>query len=160
MVVYWLLLLFIGVPLLELYLLYRLTLLVSFAGTLLIVIGTGVLGTWLARWEGRKTLARIQQRLSEGAVPPDPLLDGGLILVAGALLITPGVLTDAAGFFLLAPFTRPLVREYVKKWFRGMVQSGGVQFRTFDFRQTKHTDEEPPEQADYDIDVTPEDRED
>ncbi len=159
--VYWLLLLFIGVPLVELYLLYQIARLISIGPTILLVIGTGILGTALARWQGRKTLENIQQELRQGSVPSDSLLDGLLILIAGALLITPGVLTDGVGFLLLLPFTRPFVRSYLKTWFRNLVQSGRVQFQSFGFQKAErdrdHTDAGQTEEQDYDIDVTPED---
>lgn len=109
----YLLLLFIGMPVLELYLLVRLSQLVGFGTALLIVIGTGMLGAWLARQQGLQTLAGIQQELNEGRMPAGRLLDGVLILLAAAVLITPGLLTDIAGFALLLPPVRAVVRTWL-----------------------------------------------
>jgi len=84
--------------------------------TVALVVLTAVLGMLLLRAEGRATLARIQQKLARGAPPTDELLDGGLLIAAGAFLLTPGLVTDAVGFLLAFPPTRILVREAVQRW--------------------------------------------
>ena len=110
-----LLLLFCIVPLVELGLLLWIGAHTSWWFTLGLVVFTGVVGAWLARHEGLRCLHRFQQELAAGKLPADPLLDGLMILLAGAFLITPGVLTDALGFALLFPLFRRLVRGYVKR---------------------------------------------
>ncbi len=106
-------------PLVELFLLVRLTQLWgSFWLTVGIVVGTGLLGAVLARHEGTRVWRGAGERLARGEVPADGLLDGVLILLAGALLITPGLLTDGVGFLLLIPPTRALVRGAVKRRLR------------------------------------------
>lgn len=115
---FYLLLLFIVVPFVELALLLKLADLTSWWHTLLLVIVTGVLGTWLARSEGVRTYRKIQQLLSAGQMPTDSLLDAAMIFVAGALLLTPGILTDLLGFSLLVPFTRLLFRRWLVKRFK------------------------------------------
>lgn len=109
-----LLLLFTLVPLVELYVLLRLGSRLGVAPTILLVIVTGVIGAQLARREGVRTLRQIQERLQRGTMPTEALIDGALIVAAGLLLVTPGVLTDAVGFGLLFPPTRVALRRYVR----------------------------------------------
>ena len=92
-----LLLLFTVVPIVELLLLIELGRHIGLAPTLAIVLGTGVLGAALARWQGLATLRQVQTEMDAGRLPTGPLVDGLLILVAGAVLLTPGLLTDLAG---------------------------------------------------------------
>ncbi len=103
--------LFVTVPLLELYLLLRVGGMVGPGPTLALVIGTGILGAWLARLEGLRTARAIRAELEAGKLPAARLTDAALILAAGLLLLTPGILTDLAGFALLAPPVRALVRR-------------------------------------------------
>lgn len=109
-----LLLLFTVVPLVELVLLLVVADYTSWQFTLGLVLLTGFLGAGLARWQGTNCLQRIHQETAEGQIPGDALLDGLMILIAGAVLITPGVLTDLVGFGLLTP---PL-RRRLKGWLR------------------------------------------
>ncbi len=115
---FYLLLLFIVVPFVELALLLKLADLTSWIHALMLVIVTGVLGTWLARSQGVRCYRRIQQSLSAGQMPTDSLLDAAMIFVAGALLLTPGMLTDLLGFSLLVPFTRQLYRSWLVNRFK------------------------------------------
>lgn len=115
-------LLFTLVPLVELGLLIKIGNFVGVLPTIALVVFTGALGAWLARSQGLKTLHRVQQEWAGGQIPTDALLDGMLILVAGAVLLTPGLLTDLAGFFLLTPFGRGKVRTAVTNYFRRRAQ--------------------------------------
>jgi UPF0716 protein FxsA len=108
-----LLLLFTVVPLVELFLLVKLGTVIGIGPTVLIVICTGVLGAWLARWQGLGVLRRVSDDLAQGRLPADALIDGLLILIAGAVLLTPGLITDALGFLLLVPQGRAIVRRTV-----------------------------------------------
>lgn len=107
-------LLFTLVPLLELYVLIQFT---RWTGniflTLAVVVGTGVLGAYLARQQGWRAWLEIQRQLAAGRMPAEAVQDGLLILLAGALLITPGLLSDVAGISLLLPRVRQLVRRYL-----------------------------------------------
>ena len=116
------------VPIVELLLLVKLAQVTSFGVTVLVVIATGVLGAFLAKAEGLKVLRKIQREMSEARLPGDSLLDGAMVLVAGALLVTPGLLTDTVGFLLLLPPSRGLVRRWVKRWIRRKIERGTVQF--------------------------------
>lgn len=82
----------------------------------LVVVLTGLIGLLLARFEGRNTLRRIQLKLAQGQAPTDELIDGGMILVAAAFLLTPGLVTDFIGFLFLIPLTRYPIRVGVKRW--------------------------------------------
>ena len=108
-----LLLLFTVVPLVELFLLVKLGTVVGVGPTIALVIFTGILGAWLARQQGLGVLRRLRAELAEGRLPAGALIDGLLILVAGAVLLTPGLLTDALGFVLLVPPSRAVVRRIV-----------------------------------------------
>jgi UPF0716 protein FxsA len=98
--------LFVVVPLLELALLVQLGQWVGLWPTLGLVFGTGLAGAALARSQGLRTLAAFQSELASGRLPQGPLQDGLAVLVGGALLLTPGLLTDVFGFSLLIPGTR------------------------------------------------------
>ncbi len=111
----WLLLLFIVVPLVELYLLLWIGSFIGFWPTVAIVLSTGLLGSALAKREGLKVW-RAWRRSLETLTPPEQgVIDGVLVLIGGALLITPGVLTDMIGLLLLLPKPRALVAARVRR---------------------------------------------
>ncbi len=116
-----LLLLFTVVPLVELVLLLWLAEQIEWGPTLGLVLLTGFVGAALARHEGLRCIAKIQQKMAAGQLPGDPLLDGLMILVAGALLVTPGILTDLVGFSLLVPGFRRIMKRYLKKRFQARI---------------------------------------
>jgi len=123
-----LLLIFIGIPLLEMMILIKLGEVFGFWTTLSIVVITGLLGAFLARLEGLRAWLSVQKALNGGQMPGEHMLDAFLILIAGALLITPGLLTDVFGFFLLIPWTRYLFKRWLRKRFDDMIrksQEGG-----------------------------------
>lgn len=119
---FYLLLLFTVVPLTEFVLLSRLSDLVGLPATIGLVLVTGAIGAALARQQGLATLARVQGQMGAGQMPGDALFDGALILVAGAVLITPGMLTDAVGFSLLIPPVRSVIKRLLKRHFAGSVR--------------------------------------
>ena len=106
------------IPLVEIYLLIKLGQNFGAITSILLVIFTGILGAYLARMEGLRTLFRIQETMREGRMPGEELLDALLIAIAGLVLITPGFITDVVGFFLLFPFTRMLVKNWLKERMR------------------------------------------
>jgi UPF0716 protein FxsA len=113
-----LLLLFVLVPLVELYLLLKLGALIGAGPTVAIVIVTGILGGSMARIQGFAVLRRVRESLNAGILPTDALIDGLFVLAGGLLLLTPGLLTDIVGFLALLPPTR----EYLKKWIKRRFQ--------------------------------------
>lgn len=87
--------------------------------TVALVVLTGLLGMLLVRAEGRSTIRRTQRKLATGDVPTNELLDGGLLIAAGAFLLTPGLVTDLIGFLLAVPVTRYPIREVLKRYVIG-----------------------------------------
>jgi UPF0716 protein FxsA len=81
----------------------------------LLVVLTALVGMLLARFEGRHTIQKIQTKLAQGDAPTDELIDGGLLLVAGAFLLTPGLVTDLLGFLIVVPLTRYPIRVGLKR---------------------------------------------
>ena len=106
------------IPLVEIYLLIKLGQNFGAITSILLVIFTGILGAYLAKMEGLRTLFRLQETLREGGMPGEELLDALMIALAGLVLITPGFITDAVGFLLLVPFTRMLVKNLLKERLR------------------------------------------
>ncbi len=103
-------LVFVALPLVEVYLLVQLGQVVGAAWTIALLFLTGVLGSVLIRREGGRAWRALNDVLRAGRMPARELADGALILVGGALLLTPGFLTDGVGLFLILPFSRPLAR--------------------------------------------------
>lgn len=101
-----LLLLFTLVPLLEIWILIELGAIIGSWTTILLIASTGFIGVFLARSQGFAVLYRMRRDMESGLVPADQLFDGACILIGGALLLTPGLLTDLLGFSLLIPQTR------------------------------------------------------
>ncbi|MFP4330791.1 MAG: FxsA family protein [Alkalispirochaetaceae bacterium] len=125
------LLLFTVIPLVELYLLIQIGQLIGALPTIMIVLFTGVAGASLARQQGGTVWLEIQQEMQLGRFPADRLIDGLLLLVAGAFLITPGILTDLFGFAILIPFSRAPIRRWVRERLRRMMDRGDVHFTGF-----------------------------
>lgn len=127
-------LLFLIVPLVELFLFLAIGQRIGLLPTFAIILLTGVLGAALARSQGMKALAKYQQAIAEGRLPHEAVIDGLLILVAGALLLTPGFLTDTIGFLLLAPPVRTLVRvrleDSLRRRFRVVNVAEAASFRS------------------------------
>jgi UPF0716 protein FxsA len=109
------LLLLATIPLLELWLLIELTKRTSLWWTIALVLFTGMLGMSLVRWQGMKALKQIQEQLASGQSPSQAIISGVLVLVAGAFLLTPGIITDTAGFLLLIPQLRSAIARYAQK---------------------------------------------
>jgi UPF0716 protein FxsA len=129
--------LFVIVPLVELALLIRLGQWIGLLPTVALVVITGIVGAALARREGLRTFLAMQADLRGGRFPVGRLLDGVLILVAGGLLLTPGILTDILGFALLVPGSRGWFKQRVAGRVRHMVESGCASI-------TLYHDEPPP----------------
>lgn len=122
-----LLLLFLLTPAVELALLIQVDRLIGFGPTIGLIIATGIAGSYLARREGLNTWQRLNERLQAGDLPGKELVDGVIILVAGALLVTPGVFTDVVGFIGLLPPTRALIRKALMRRFQSKMERGSMQ---------------------------------
>ena len=92
--------------------------------TILLIIFTGILGAWLAKKQGIETIRSAQMQMSQAQIPGEAILDGLCILVGGVVLLTPGFITDAAGFFLLFPTTRSIVKIWLRKLIKYLIESG------------------------------------
>lgn len=114
----YLLLAFIGVPLIEIALFIEVGGRIGSPATILVVIATAVLGAWMLKAQGITTAQRAQMRLQEGEIPLDQAFDGMFLVFAGALLLTPGFLTDAIGFSLFVPQVRGWLRGRLTRWAR------------------------------------------
>jgi len=121
-----LLLLFILVPAAELALLIEIGRHIGTLATLGLIAGTGLLGAALARHQGLGILKTIRQEMNAGRLPAEPMVDGIMILLAGAVLMTPGILTDALGFLILIPLTRKWIRATLWNWLKNAVRTGRV----------------------------------
>ncbi len=102
------------IPLIEIYLLIKIGSHLGAFNTVLIVILTALLGAWLARLEGGKTMTKVRESLNRGELPAEEMLDAMLIFVAGIVLLTPGFVTDLAGLGILVP----QIRNGFKRWLR------------------------------------------
>jgi len=121
-------LLFTLVPLVELYALIRLGSLIGTGPTILLVLGTGAAGAWLARREGFRSWSAVQSELAAGRLPAEELLHALVVVIAGVLLVTPGVFTDAFGLLLLIrPVRAAMIRRVRNRIDRG-IQSGDMHF--------------------------------
>ena len=103
------------IPIIEIYLLIEIGSIFGALTAVTLVILTGFLGAFLARMQGLQTLYRIQESLREGRMPSGELLDALLIAIAGLVLLTPGFLTDSAGFLLLIPATRNSIKYWLRR---------------------------------------------
>ena len=103
---------FLLVPVIEIYLLIKVGGLLGAFPTIFLIVFTAVLGAWLLRIQGFSTLQRVQQSFSNGKIPAIEMMEGLVLAVAGALLLTPGFFTDTIGFILLVP----VCRRWIIKW--------------------------------------------
>lgn len=118
-----LVLLFILVPIVEIYLIIQVGQVIGPWWTIAVLVGISVLGSYLIKREGRRAWQALQSAVSGGRLPDRELIDGGLILVGGTLLLTPGFMTDLFGLFLVLPFTRPLARGVARRVIRRRVEA-------------------------------------
>lgn len=137
--------LFIVVPTVEL------TLLILFADVtggvfwpIVLVLGTGFLGAALSRWQGAGVYWRIQSELRSGKLPTTSLLDGFLILIAGMLLITPGILSDLLGISLLIPPIRLLYRALAIRWIKRYFQLSAFPMSGLAPGESTSSEDRPP----------------
>ena len=114
-------LLFTVVPALELILLIEVGGAIGTQRTIAIIIITGILGAYLSKREGVRVWTKVQEKLAQGIMPGNELVDALLIFGAGALLLTPGFLTDLTGFALLVPPVRAAIRDSLKKRFASSI---------------------------------------
>ena len=117
-----LLLLFLTIPLVEIYFLIKVGGWIGAAPTVFMVVFTAVLGALLLRFQGFSTLQRLQLSLARGELPAVEMLEGVVLVISGALLLTPGFFTDALGFLGLIP---PLRQALIRVWIARRMGGGG-----------------------------------
>jgi UPF0716 protein FxsA len=123
---------FLVVPFVEIYLLLQIGGWVGVMPTVLLVVFTAVLGAWLLRQQGFSTFQRFQKSLAQGEIPAYEMIEGPILLVGGALLLTPGFFTDVLGFACLVPQARRKFAKYVIENYLINVQAGSP------FQQSTH----------------------
>ena len=123
-----LLILFIVVPVAELYVLIEVGKKIGSLTTIGIIIFTGILGAYLVKNQGFLILKKIQNDLNDGIMPGDSLIQGAIILVGGILLLTPGFVTDTVGFIFLIPASRNVLKKYLLKWLKGKIAEGNIYY--------------------------------
>jgi UPF0716 protein FxsA len=121
-----LILLFIVVPIAELYVIIQVGQLIGVFPTLILLLADALLGSWLLKHEGRGAWRRFNEALAARRFPGREVVDGALIIVGGTLLLTPGFLTDIVGLFLLAPPTRAVARRLLKRFTIGRFMVVGM----------------------------------
>lgn len=120
-----LLALFLIVPIVEIAGFVLLGDLIGFWWTMAGVVVTAVIGSFLLRWQGLAVLDRIRTDLGHGTLPARPIMDGVMMAIAGALLLTPGFFTDAIGFLLFVPAVRTAIFAFLKSRFEVVDIAGG-----------------------------------
>ena len=137
-------LLFLTVPLAELYVILKVGDTIGIGWTVLLLVADSLLGSWLLRSQGRTVWRRFNEILAQGRVPHREVVDGVLVIFGGAFLITPGFLTDIVGLLLLVPPTRAIVRRMlVRRMGRGAVV-GGRPRRDYDVEGSAREYEDQP----------------
>lgn len=126
-----LIVIFVAVPLMELAILLRIGQSIGLTPTVALVVVTGMAGAALARRQGARAFLAVQRELASGRLPARPLLDGLAVLLGGALLLTPGVLTDLAGFALLLPTSRRWLRRLAAGALERRIREGTVEFEVY-----------------------------
>lgn len=118
----YLVLLFTVLPAIELIVLIRIGQAFGIINALLLIIGTGVAGAYIARLQGFYVLQRIQNQLNQGIMPAEDVVNGAMILAGGITLLTPGLITDIIGFMLIIPSTRNIIKKILKSAFQKNLQ--------------------------------------
>lgn len=127
--------LFLIVPLVEIYFLIQVGQVIGAGWTVFLVVATAVIGAFLLRLQGFQTLHRAQTSMAQGQLPATEMLEGLCLLISGALLLTPGFVTDTLGFLLLTPPVRQaLIKQMLKNSsviFRGRSSAGFYQQHSY-----------------------------
>jgi len=112
------------IPFAEIYLLLEVGSVIGAFPTIFLVVFTAALGAWLLRQQGFSTFRRFQESLSQGIIPAYEMIEGPIILLGGALLLTPGFITDVIGFACLIPSLRKKIAQYVIE--NHLIQASGA----------------------------------
>jgi UPF0716 protein FxsA len=119
-------LLFALIPVVELALLIKIGSIIGTFNTVTIVILTAIIGAYMVKMEGLGVMYRIQQNMQEGIFPAEELINGMMILLAGALLLTPGFFTDAIGFLMVFPPSRNYIKRIARRYIEKRMSTGEI----------------------------------
>jgi len=109
------------IPVIELTVLIKVGTIIGSLNTIIIVLFTAAVGAYLVKLEGISVLYRLQNSMREGIFPAEELIDGVMVLIAGALLLTPGFVTDLLGFMFVFPSSRAIIKLWGKRYIRRRV---------------------------------------
>ena len=147
-----LLLLFVVVPIVEIYVIVQVGSAIGVLPTIALLIADAVIGTWLFRREGRKAWVALQLAITEHRVPTKEVTDGALVVVGAALMLAPGFVTDAVGLLCVLPPSRAVLRRLISIWVaRRLLGAGGVipgdrsRRRQGDVIEGEVLDDQPPD---------------
>lgn len=133
--------LFLTIPLIEIYLLIQVGEVIGAGWTIFLVVGTAVLGAALLRIQGLAILYEAQRKMAEGELPATAMIEGVMLLISGALLLTPGFFTDTLGFLVLIPMLRRRLARFVLS--RGLMM-GTASYSSQTWHQSsRHHDDNP-----------------
>jgi len=124
-------LIFALIPVIELALLIKIGSIIGIFNTITIVILTAIIGAYMVKSEGLGVMYRIQQNMQENIFPAEELINGMMILIAGALLLTPGFFTDVIGFLMVFPFTRKHIKKIARHYFDKKISSTDIRINRF-----------------------------
>ena len=124
-------LIFAVIPLIELGILIKIGTVIGTLNTITLVILTAAIGAYMVRMEGIGVMSRIQQNMQAGQLPAEELINGAMVLVAGALLLTPGVFTDLIGFLMVIPVSRNVIKKLIKQYIGKKISSGDIHINRF-----------------------------
>ena len=144
-----LLLLFVIVPAIELAILVEIGKDIGFWPTMGIILLTGIIGSSLARSQGVAVWSQFNLKLQKGQLPGNELLDGLIVLCSGALLLTPGILTDFVGFLGLIPQSRTLIRNQLQKYLKNTRLQGNIHFHSTMYGSSSAPGTPPPSSPDW-----------
>ncbi|MBA2698802.1 MAG: FxsA family protein [Nocardioidaceae bacterium] len=141
--------LFVGLPIVEIYIIIQVGQQIGAIPTLVLLIVESLLGGWLVKREGRRAWESLRTAVTTGHLPTRELSDAALVLVGGTLLLTPGFVSDVFGFFFVLPFTRPLARRLLaglvaRRAGTRMTRGRGYSPRRGDVHQIHRPGDEPP----------------
>lgn len=120
-------LIFAVIPVIELALLIKIGSVIGTLNTIIIVILTAVVGAYMVKLEGMTVIYRIRENMQQGIFPTEELINGMMILMAGALLLTPGFFTDVIGFLMVFPVSRSVIKRIARRYIKRRISSTDVQ---------------------------------
>ncbi|GAB3027741.1 FxsA family protein [Bowmanella dokdonensis] len=142
-------LLFVAMPIIEIALLIEVGERIGGWSTVGLVILTAAIGAFLVRQQGLATLMQARQKMEQGQIPGQEMLEGLMLAVAGVLLLTPGFITDTFGLLLVLPLTRPFIARWLMK--RVKVVSPGQMHGQFRYRETRQDGSSSTIEGEYEV---------